>query len=329
MARGVTAKDVAREAGVSQATVSYVINNHPGQKISAPTRERVKAAIERLGYTPSESARALRTGSTNVVLLVLPDIPFGPSLGFLSEHIADELEQFGLTTITRRVRESSPLASLWRALNPVAVVSIAAISLDDEAEMLESGIAVVSTLLSPASGRQGISVPQTLIGRLQVEHLAYAGHRRIGYAAPDDERVADFYRLRLDGVRTACLELGLDQPDLVPVALDADSGTAAVAHWRSLPDPVTAVAAYNDETAFAVLAGMNRLGLVAPRDLAVIGVDNIPLAALASPPLTTVDQNLEMVAAFVARQIASVTHGVPAPQPLRSDAVSLVLRESA
>lgn len=329
MARAVTAKDVAREAGVSQATVSYVVNDHPGQKISAPTRERVQAAIKRLGYTPSESARALRTGSTNVVLLVLPDIPFGPSLAHLIEMIGDELERYGLTNITRRVRDTSPLSSLWRALNPVAVVSIAAISLADEAEMRDAGIAVVSTLLSPTSGREGISVPQTLIGRLQVEHLAYTGHRRLGYAAPDDARVTGFYHLRLEGVRSACLELGLEQPEVVPVALDAASGEQAVAHWRSLPDPVTAVAAYNDETAFAVLAGMHRLGLVAPRDLAVIGVDNIPLAALASPPLTTVDQNLDLVAAFMARQIASATHGISAPEPLRSDAVTLVLRESA
>lgn len=329
MARSVTAKDVAREAGVSQATVSYVINNHPGQKISEPTRERVRAAVERLGYTPSESARALRTGSTNVVLLVLPDIPFGPTLAHLIEQVADELEKFGLTTVTRRVRDGSPLASLWRALQPVAVVSIAAISLDDEAEMIEAGIAVVSTLLSPTSGREGISVPQTLIGRLQVEHLAFTGHRHIGYAAPDDARVSGFYNLRLEGIRMTCLELGLDQPDILPVALDASSGERAVAKWRSRREPVTAVAAYNDETAFAVLAGMHRLGLRAPQDIAVIGVDNIPLAALASPPLTTIDQNIEAVASFVARQIASVTNGTPAPEPLRSDAITLVLRESA
>ncbi|MEZ0448323.1 LacI family DNA-binding transcriptional regulator [Cellulomonas sp. ICMP 17802] len=329
MARAVTAKDVAREAGVSQATVSYVINAHPGQKISAPTRERVQAAIDRLGYTPSESARALRKGSSNVVLLVLPDIPFGPTLAHLIEQIADELEPFGLTTITRRVRATSPLASHWRSLQPVAVVSIAAISPEDEAEMQAAGVLVVSALLSPSSQRLGISVPQTLIGRMQVEHLAYAGHRHLGYAAPDDVRVTGFYQLRLEGVRSACLDLGLADPVVVPVALDTSSAEQAVRYWRSLPDPVTAVAAYNDETAFAVLAGMQRLGLSAPRDLAVIGVDNIPLAALASPPLTTIDQNLGMVAAYVARQIASVTHGIAEPMPLRSDAVTLVLRESA
>ncbi|NTW41626.1 MAG: LacI family transcriptional regulator, partial [Cellulomonadaceae bacterium] len=112
MARAVTAKDVAVAAGVSQATVSYVINDHPGQKISPQTRERVLAAVARLGYTPSAAARALRKGSTDIVLLVLPDVPFGPLIAHIIEQLTDELEPHGLTTITRRVRDTSPLASL-------------------------------------------------------------------------------------------------------------------------------------------------------------------------------------------------------------------------
>ena len=80
MARAVTATDVAREAGVSQATVSYVINDDPNQKISSETRGRVLAAVARLGYTPSAAARALRKGSSDLVLLALPDVPMCPAV---------------------------------------------------------------------------------------------------------------------------------------------------------------------------------------------------------------------------------------------------------
>lgn len=329
MTRAVTAKDVAREAGVSQTTVSYVINDAPHQKISSETRERVLAAVERLGYAPSAAARALRKGTSSLVLLVVPDVPFGPVVAHFIEQFTDELEPLGLTIITRRVRERSPLAALWRELRPVAVVGMASISAQDEAEMQAAGIHVVSALLSPASGRVATNVPQTLIGQFQVARLAATGHSRLGYAAPDDERVGDFYHLRLDGVRTTCLDLGLNEPDVIQVPLDARAAEQVVRVWRSRPEPITAVCAYNDETAFAVLAGMHLAGLAAPRDLAVIGVDDIPLAALASPPLTTIDQNVDQVVAHMARQIVADMRGLPEPPPLRSDAVTLVVRESA
>src|SRR3954447_11730402 len=78
--RRVTATDVAREAGVSQATVSYVLNDTPGQTIPEQTRQRVRAAMDRLAYTPHAAARALRRGHSDTVLFVLPDWPLGASL---------------------------------------------------------------------------------------------------------------------------------------------------------------------------------------------------------------------------------------------------------
>ena len=329
MTKAVTAKDVARAAGVSQATVSYVINDTPTQSISADTRARVLAAVAELGYTPSAAARALRRGTSDVVLLLLPDVPFGPVVAHVIEQLTDDLEPAGLTTVTRRMRAGSPVAALWREIRPVAVVVGGGLNDRDEHEMRAAGIHVLSTMLSTSVGHVGADVPQTLVGRLQVEHLAATGHRRIGYAAPDVARVSDFYRLRLDGVRSACLDLGLDDPVVLPVHLDATEAEGAVRTWLGLPEPVTGVCAYNDETAFAVLAGLHRAGLSAPGDLAVIGVDNIPLAGLASPPLTTVDQNIDAVAGYLAAEIVHLVQAGPAPRPLSADNVRLVIRESA
>lgn len=323
----VTAKDVARAAGVSQATVSYVINDTPHQRISPETRERVLAAVADLGYTPSAAARALRKGSSDVVLLVMPHYPIGPNIAALIERLEEGLEGIGLSLVTRRIREGRPMASLWRELMPAAVVTMVAVDPVDVTEMAQAGIFLTQTLLAPRSDEATLSLPQILIGRLQVEHLAQAGHRRIGYAEPANPLVENFLRLRLEGVRTACVELALDLPDVRPVPLDADAAASAARAWHEAG--VTAVCAYNDENAFALLAGMRLVGLSAPSDLAVIGVDNIPLAPFAFPPLTTIDQHIRVVAKHLVALVRAGIAGEPLPATPRSEAVTVVVRQSA
>lgn len=322
----VTVKDVAREAGVSQATVSYVVNNNPGQKISAATRQRVLDAVEKLGYLPSEAARALRKGSSDTVLLLLPDVPIGFTMAQLIESLTDALEPYGLKMATRRMRGEGPMTELWGGLRPIAIVVIGQFPLTDEKQMRAAGIHVISASYSPVEGRSATGLSQTAVGWLQVEHLAARGHRVIGYAAPDDSRVESFYRPRLEGVRSACFDRGFDDPEVIPLHLEADPAADAVARWRE--HGATAVAAYNDDTAFAVLAGLRRLGLTAPVDLAVIGVDNIPLAALAGPPLTTVDPNIPKLADHLANQVIQHVQGGPEPERFRPDYFTLVIRET-
>jgi DNA-binding LacI/PurR family transcriptional regulator len=263
------------------------------------------------------------------VLLVLPDVPLGPVVAHLIEQLTDELEPFGLSLVARRNRGDSRLSRLWRELRPIAVVGVVDLPSGAEEEMRAAGIAVVNTALSPKGDDATTAVPQHVVGRMQLEHLASRGHRRIAYAAPDDSRVNAFYALRLEGVRQACVELGMEQPDVREVHLTAEGGERAVRAWTAGKEPVTGVCAYNDETAFAVLAGARRLALRVPADIAVIGVDNIPLAALAAPPLTTVDQNIDGLTAHLAREVAHSVLGMPRPRPLLADALTLVVRESA
>ena len=131
---------------------------------------------------------------------------------------------------------------------------------------------------------------------------------------------------RLAGVRAACVEHGLAEPVVIPVRVDAASGAEAVAAWTQAD--VDGVAAYNDEVAFAVLAGARAAGLDVPADLAVIGVDDVPLAALASPPLTTVTQSIEREASYLAACVLAALDGEDAP-PRPHDAPALVERDSA
>jgi DNA-binding LacI/PurR family transcriptional regulator len=326
--RRVTSADVARLAGVSRATVSYVLNDTPKQTISPGTRTRVLDAAARLGYAPSAAARTLRTGRSDVVLCLLPDWPIGPEAGSVLGHLSTALARQGLTFVVHPGnREDRPIRDLWKAITPAAVISFTDISDREITAMRAAGVALVVSLLGrPRHGRK-LEVSQHLVGRRQAEHLAAVGHHRLGYARPDDERLRIFAEPRLAGVREACEELGLDSPAVETVALDPQQPTHAVRRWHAAG--VTGVCAYNDEVALAVLAGVRLLGLKAPADLAVIGVDDIPPARLAVPALTTVTTDQAAMAGYLAATVMAAIQGRPAPGAPTAEVVRVVRRESA
>jgi len=155
------------------------------------------------------------------------------------------------------------------------------------------------------------------------------GHRNIGYAAPREARLRTFRTLRIDGAQRACRALGLAEPAVFDMDLDVDSAVVALRCWRSHRPAVTAVCAYNDDYAFALLAGMRNLGLEAPRDLAVIGVDNGPMAPFACPALTTVDMHTDVMAAHLAHVILDGLAGRTPPDRPRVEVFTVVVRDSA
>jgi DNA-binding LacI/PurR family transcriptional regulator len=330
-ARRPTSADVARAAGLSRATVSYVLNDTPGQKIPPATRQRVLDAAAQLGYAPSAAARTLRSGRSDIVLCLLPDWPIGPAVGGFLEHLSAALATDGLTLMAHpRARVSRPVRDVWRSVTPAAVVTFEDVDDDEVGAMRAAGTEVVVALLGGSRRRPGeFGVPQQRVGRLQAEHLAATGHRRLGYAFSDDPRVLAFAEPRLDGVRHACADLGLAEPDVRTVPLDPEAAAEAVRGWCASDPAVTAVCAYNDDVALAVLAGLRVCGRSAPGDLAVVGVDDVPTAVLADPPLTTVTTDARVVAEHVAHRIIRALAGQPAPRRPGSDIVELVLRGSA
>jgi DNA-binding LacI/PurR family transcriptional regulator len=323
--RRVTSADVAREAGVSRATVSYVLNDTPHQTISAATRGRVLQAASSLGYAPSAAARALRTGRSDVVLCLLPDWPIGPEVGTLLGNLSTELARNGLTFVAHPgTHADRPITELWKAITPAAVLAFTDFSPAEIGAMRAAGVALVVGLLGGGqSPRRELQAPQQLVGRLQAGHLVAAGHTAIGYAYPDDDRVRIFSEPRLQGVKQACPV----PPSVRVVPLDQEAAASAVRGWRD--EGVTGVCAYNDEVAMAVLAGMRRLGLRAPGDLAVIGVDDIPVAQLAVPALTTVTTDQAKVAAHLAATVLAAINGRPQPAAALTGIVEVIHRESA
>jgi DNA-binding LacI/PurR family transcriptional regulator len=324
-----TGADVARRAGLSRATVSYVLNNTPHQVIPEQTRQRVLAAAAELGYTPSAAGRALRSGHSDVVLLLLPDWPIGPSVGALLEDVSSALAERGLTFVAHPRSTGRPVADVWKAITPAAVITFEQLDEAETRKLEAAGVELVVGLFGGHRGPRALDIPEQRTGRLQAEHLAAAGHRRIGYAWPDDARVLTFAQPRLEGVRQACADLGLAEPLVVTVPFTRDGVDSAVRAWRNAVPQITGVCAYNDDLALALLAGARREGVEVPADLAVIGVDDVPAGAVALPALTTVRADAPAMAAYIADTIRRKLDGRPAGRRPGSDIHSVICRDSA
>lgn len=309
--RRATSADVAQEAGVSRATVSYVLNDTPNQKIPEQTRERVLAAAQRLAYSPSTAARALRRGRSDVVLGVMATTPIGVVLGYILNALTEKLSADGLTFVLHlHGNGAQPIADVHQALSPAGVVVIGDLP-DADLEALDRTSTGLVRLTATEDGRHVGTPAGTLpvravvdmVGRWaasgQAEHLVRAGHRLLAYATYDDPAVqlTHLARLREAGVRDVCAKHGLPAPLLGVVGSNLEASTAVVRGWADAG--VTAVCAYNDEAALAVLSAADDAGLKVPDDLAVIGIDDIPSARSARPPLTTVALDSTVLATYV------------------------------
>lgn len=284
-----TSQDVARAAGVSRTTVSFVLNNTPGQLIPAETRRRVIDAAQRLDYHPHASARTLAAGRSDVVLLAIPDLPIGPGISRFVEELATALAAHGLTLVIHlAVGHGRPLPDVCASIDASAVIGFDPFDRETVQALHRAGADIVI----PAD-TAGTPPATAEIGRFQADHLISRGHRRIGYAMPAHPGFRQMAEGRLRSVTDACAAAGLDAPVVVRTSLEIADAARAVTQWTG--NAVTGICAFNDETAIAVLAGMREHGLIAPDDLAVIGADDIPTARLATPPLSTVHFDLYQV----------------------------------
>lgn len=326
-ARRVTARDVAREAGVSQATVSYVLADNRRQSIPERTRDRVREAAERLGYTPSPAARALRRGASDSVLVLTPDVPIGELLAEVLDGLSTALEPQGFYPLFRRSADDASAARAWRALMPAALVDMVPLNLGERSAAQAMGVAVVDT--AGEVDDLGRDITQREIGRLQALHLLERGHTRLGYAATSDPRLARYQEPRLAGLLDACEGSGAPPAVVQTVDLDRAAAARAVARWSPPEVGVTGVVAYNDDVAFAVLAAARESGLRVPQDLALIGADDIPLAKFAVPALSSVAVRRDVV---VGRIVSRVLRAVSLPSEARvsgDSSLEVVIRGSS
>ncbi len=323
--RRVTAAMVARHAGVSVATVSYVINDAPNQTIPDATRERVWVAVRELDYTPSAAARALKRGRNDAVLLLLPDWPASLAVSQFVDEVTSSLAQLGLRLVIERDRSGSE--NVWRQLTPVAVLAFGDIANKEREAMTSEGIIVLQRLVTTSDVAQDTTFSQKAVGAAQVRHLLERGHRRIGYAGPSDVAMKPFSALRMAGAGEVCADEDLPEPIECLIDADGEGAATAIEVWRQASPPVTGVAAFNDEIAAALLAACRKLAVEVPADLAIVGVDDQPMSQFTDPPLTSVRQDPVRMAAHVAELVKSQMIDQEMLE-LQRPAIDLIRRES-
>jgi DNA-binding LacI/PurR family transcriptional regulator len=322
--RRVTAADIARSLGVSRATVGFVLNNTPGQTISSATRDRVRREAARLGYRPHSAAQALARGSSRIVLFVLPDWPVDHTVRQYLEEAAHVLDEAGYSMVTYTRHDTDRARPLWEALDPEVVVGTAAFAPETVAAMRACGI----TKLFPDPAQPAVESPVATAGvRLQVAHLVEVGHRRLAFAGSADPRLAEFVGVRRRAAQEAGRRHGLAELDVRVVDHRDASAGEAVAAW--LEAGVTAVVAYNDDIAAAVAGAALRAGRSVPGDLAVVGHDDSPLAAMFVPALSSVRIDSVGLGRHVAGVALHLADGRPAPAREPSVDAELTVRESS
>ncbi|RAK38114.1 DNA-binding LacI/PurR family transcriptional regulator [Actinoplanes lutulentus] len=289
-------RDVARASGVSQATVSFVLNETANQTIPDATRERVRRAAAELGYVPHSIARALREGASRIVVLEAGGLPRGNSLESFIAGLDAELALAGHSLL---VSYGSSAAAI-EAVSPRAVIDLPAVYASPDREVADGGWI------------DGMAA-HTLT---QIGHLAGRGHRKIAVAVPAGPD--PLFALMAGHVRSAAQELRLPPPETVLVDDRPDQ-------LRALLDAgITAVAGLHDDAALGVLAALSDLGLRAPDDLAVIGFDDTPQGALWRPRLTSVRIDARAYGRRTARQVLGLPVGDATPAPAQ-----VIVRDSA
>ncbi|HEX7716253.1 MAG TPA: LacI family DNA-binding transcriptional regulator [Marmoricola sp.] len=325
----VVAMDVARAAGVSQKTVSRVVNRDP--HVSAAVRERVNGAIVALGYRPNRAARNLVLGRSRTIgVLSVGSTDFGPSSLMLAAESAIRRAHYAMSVINTFEDEPATITRSLRALVDQGVDGIV-VNEPDEAFILDAGALGDLPVLS-LSGSYGLSTSEIVAdvdvasgARLATEHLLGLGHRTVHHiGGPGNWRTA---QRRLEGWRSAIQAAGAPEPAAVSGDWSVRSGYELGARLAADPE-VTAVFAANDQMAIGLLRAFAAAGRDVPGDVSVVGFDDVPEAAYLARALTTVRQDLAYLATFGVGILIDAIEN-PRPQDRRENVpVELVIRET-
>ncbi|MGR4879573.1 LacI family DNA-binding transcriptional regulator [Streptomyces sp. LARHCF249] len=301
----ITSADVARLAGVSRATVSFVLNDTPGHRVSETTRARVRDAARQLGYVPHAAARSLRAGRSNLVLMPASVSAIGRLVSDWVDDLHSELDRHGYTAVLHAGRFADPLdaARAWAELRPAAVVAMDGDRFTGQAAELlrRAGVrGLLAFAARPVEGVHTVGFDHARIGATAAAHLIGRGRSRIGVVMPLERGLGTLAQPRLAGAESvAARHMATVTP--VELAYTRESATALARRWRSLN--LDSVFAYNDEYAALLLHAFRAEGIPVPDEAALVGSDDLVLSALQQPALTTVRLDLPSAA-----RIADTVH---------------------
>jgi DNA-binding LacI/PurR family transcriptional regulator len=324
MQRRVSMADVAAAAGVSGQTVSRVVNDSP--RVDPATRERVERAMAGLGYRPHRAARALRTGRSQTIGVVVATLAtVGNSRMLESVAVAAARRDLALTVVTvaDRAGVEDAFAHLREQGVDGAVVLNEATAVARDAGA-PAGIHLVAVDCPAPAPFATVQSDHACGAAAATAHLLAAGPGTVWQVAGPESSFAAAERVR--GWREALERAGAVVPPLERGDWTAASGYAAGARLASRPD-VRAVFAANDQMALGVMRALTDAGRTVPGDVAVVGFDDVADAADYRPPLTTVRQDFAGLGeAAVAALAATIAGGEPTHTVLPAE---LVVRVSA
>ncbi|HZU92932.1 MAG TPA: LacI family DNA-binding transcriptional regulator [Microbacterium sp.] len=309
MNRRPTITDVARAAGVSVATVSKAINDRDG--VSASTHAHVLKVVAELGYESSLVATSMRRGRTNVIGVLVAE--FEPFALQLLQGVSAALQDtpYDVLAYAGTISAGDHLGWERRSLSRLGGTLIdGAILVTPTTTPAHASVPTVA--IDPHTGPDSpatVAVQNVDGARAATEHLISLGHRRIGHLRGRTD--LESAHQRETGYRQALEDAGLpvDPALIIHGGYRAASATAGANALLDLPDRPTAVFAANDLTAIEMIRVAAERGLVTPRDLSVVGFDDVPLAASSTPQLTTVRQPLIEMGASAVRMLLSMLDG--------------------
>jgi DNA-binding LacI/PurR family transcriptional regulator len=301
--------DVAAEAGVSHQTVSRVVNGDP--TVRPATKAKVDAAVEKLSYRPSLTARALASRKTRSIGLISTGFPFyGPSSTMHGFNGAARRAGYQVSMATLDGDDARAVEQAVDAFVGQAVAAIVLIAPDAEAlDVLRSSRVSVPLVTADSvaeDGHHAVSIDQAAGAQLAVEHLAALGHRSVAHVAGPEAWMDGRDRER--GWRDACARLGLGTGPLLRGDWTPASGHRLGLELAGRGD-VTAVFCANDQMALGAVHAFCDAGLDVPRDVSIVGFDDVPEAAHFLPPLTTVRQDFEVLGRRIMDTVEAVLAG--------------------
>ncbi len=324
MADRVTSFDVARRAGVSQSAVSRVFT--PGASASATTRDKVTKAAEELGYRPNTLARAMITGKSRVIGVVLAYLEnqFYP---MALEYLDRALKERGYHILLFMAKNDDGVGQIVEELLSYQVDGIITASVamsNDIAERCnDAGIPVVMFNRGQESGNLAQVTSNNVEGGRTVAHfLARAGHQKIAHISGWQESSTGIERMR--GFVEGLKEHGLEPFAIADGKYSQDTASAIARQLCSNSDRPDAIFVGNDHMAFAVMDTLRfELGLSIPEDVSIVGYDDVPISSWPAYDLTTIRQPInKMVSATVDILLARIEQGaaserVQIPGPLK------------
>jgi LacI family transcriptional regulator len=311
--KAVTIRDVASKAGVSVTTVSRVLNGK--DDISTATGEKVLAVVQELGYASSLAARGMRSYRTNLIGLILHDVAslysqeimrgvnkaiaridkdliVYTSGGLDTENVAQH-ERYYVALLNGNITDGAivvtPTATQFTTHAPLVII-------DPNTETPDYPSII-------ATNQEGALAA--------MKYLIDLGHRRIGHITGELKLISANQRLQGYKEGLATVSIPVDEQLIEIGDYTTETAVTCARKLLSLPDRPTAIYAANDMSAIGVYRAAQELGLQIPRDLSVIGFDNLRDAAVLSPPLTTIDQSIEKMGTMAVDLLVELVKGEP------------------